>query len=94
MDILTKNEIKEQLITLKGWHYPKDQIEKEYEFKDFMDALSFVLKIGIEAEKMDHHPDILLHSWNKVKISISTHSAGGITLLDFKLAKTIETLNK
>ena len=43
---------------------------------------------------MDHHPDILMHSWNKVKIFISTHSAGGITTLDFKLAKAIETLIK
>lgn len=94
MNILTKNEIKERLIPLKGWLYPNDKIEKEYEFKDFKDALSFVVKIGIEAEKMDHHPDILLHSWNKVKIFISTHSAGGVTLLDFKLAETIESLTK
>ena len=94
MNIMSKNKIKERLLSLKEWHYPKDKIEKEFEFKDFKEALSFVLKIGIEAEKMDHHPDILMHSWNKVKIFISTHSAGGITTLDFKLAKAIETLIK
>ena len=45
-----------------------------------------------EAEKMDHHPDIFIHSWNKVKITISTHSAGGVTQNDFDLAKKIEKL--
>ena len=58
--------------------------------KDFKSALEFVNKVGAEAESMDHHPDILMHSWNKVKISVSTHSEGGVTEKDFKLAGKIE----
>jgi 4a-hydroxytetrahydrobiopterin dehydratase len=51
-----------------------------------------VNRIGDEAEKMDHHPDIFIHSWNKVKITISTHNDGGVTQNDFNLAKKIAEL--
>ena len=54
--------------------------------------MDFVNKIGAIAQKMDHHPDIFIHSWNKVKISNSTHSAGGVTQNDFDLAKKIELI--
>ena len=50
------------------------------------------MKVGIESEKADHHPDILLHSWNKVKVRLSTHSEGGITIKDTQLAETIDNL--
>ena len=50
--------------------------------------------MGGEAEKMNHHPDIFLHSWNKVKITISTHSEGGVTEKDFRLAEIIDKLSK
>ena len=92
MNKLEENVISEKLKSLTNWNYQNKQIEKEFEFKDFKSALSFVNKIGDEAEKMDHHPDIFLHSWNKVKISLSTHSAGGITENDFSLANKIESV--
>ncbi|MHB1688125.1 MAG: 4a-hydroxytetrahydrobiopterin dehydratase [Ignavibacteriaceae bacterium] len=94
MTVLTNNEIVENLKSLNNWKFSDNKIEKEFELKDFRSALKFANKIGDEAEKMDHHPDILIHSWNKVKIFISTHSAGGVTSNDFNLAKEIERIAK
>ena len=54
--------------------------------------MDFVNKLGAEAEKMDHHPDIYIHSYNKVKITVSTHSENGVTAKDFTLAGKIENL--
>jgi len=62
-------------------------------FANFIDATGFVLKVGFTAEKLDHHPDILLHSWNNVKINISTHSKNAITFKDFELAQIIEKIS-
>jgi 4a-hydroxytetrahydrobiopterin dehydratase len=90
MSLLNKDEIKQNLSSLSGWIHEGNQIAKEFQFKDFAEALSFVNKVGAEAEKMDHHPDIFIHSWNKVKITISTHSEGGVTKKDFQLAEIIE----
>ncbi len=90
MTALTNQQILEQLKSLKNWIYVNNSISKEYEFKDFVDAMSFVNSVALEAEKMDHHPDILIYGWNKVKINLSTHSAGGVTEKDFQLAKKIE----
>jgi len=55
----------------------------------FSASLAFVIADGIEAEKINHHLDILIHLWNKVKISISTHSEGGVTEKDFRLLEKI-----
>jgi len=92
MSLLSEDEIKKYLTSLSGWMKEGNQIEKQFQFKDFAEALSFVNKVGEEAEKINHHPDILIHSWNKVKITISTHSEGGITTKDFQLAQKIEGL--
>jgi len=92
MALLNADEIKHSLAELNGWQQIDNSIIKEYEFGNFTNAVSFVVGVGIEAEKMDHHPDIFLHSWNKVKITLSTHSKGGITELDIKLAGIIEKL--
>ena len=92
MSLLTKDEIAQHLSSLSGWMQEGNQIAKQFQFKDFAEALAFVNKVGAEAEKMDHHPDIFIYSWNKVKITISTHSEGGITKKDFQLAEKIEAL--
>ena len=94
MLLLTASEISERITNLSGWKFSNDQIYIEYQLHNFREALAFVNKIGDEAETMDHHPDILMHGWNKVKISISTHSAGGVTDKDFELAEKIESLIK
>jgi len=92
MAILNKDEISKKLSSFPEWDFEKRQIGKEFKFKDFAEALSFVNKVGTFAEEMNHHPDILLHSWNKVKITVSTHSEGGVTQKDFKLAEKIESI--
>ncbi len=92
MQVLDKSKIIEKLVNLKGWTFQNNQISKEYELKDFKEALGFVNKIGERAEQMDHHPDIFIHDWNKVRITVSTHSAGGVTENDFKLAERIENI--
>ena len=89
MKVLSEREITERLNEIPGWEFMDNSISKEFQLKDFKGALAFVNAVGDEAEKMDHHPDILIHSWNKVKITISTHSAGGVTRNDFDLAKKI-----
>ena len=92
MSLLSQDDITKNLSSLSGWKQDGKQIEKLYQMKDFAEALTFVNKLGAEAEKMDHHPDIFIHSWNKVKLTISTHSEGGITQKDFQLAEKIEGL--
>jgi 4a-hydroxytetrahydrobiopterin dehydratase len=90
MSKLNLDQINSNLKNLNDWNYENDSITKQFQFKDFIEALSFVNAVGLEAEKMDHHPDILMFAWNKVKISISTHSAGGVTENDFEFAQKIE----
>ena len=92
MTLLKKEEIKDALSSLDGWKQGEKEITKQFELKDFKSALSFVNQIGEKAEEMDHHPDIFIHSWNKVKITISTHSEGGITNKDVQLAEKIQKL--
>ena len=92
MTLINNDDIKKNLSLLSGWMQEGNQIAKQFQFKDFAEALSFVNKVGAESEKMNHHPDIFIHSWNKVKIIISTHSEGGITKKDFQLAEKIEGL--
>ncbi len=75
-----------------GWQVADErQIEKEFEFKDFKEALAFTNQVGAIAEEQGHHPDIYL-GWGKVRITLSTHSAGGLTENDFILAAKIEAL--
>ncbi|HCY76343.1 MAG TPA: 4a-hydroxytetrahydrobiopterin dehydratase [Ignavibacteriales bacterium] len=90
MSKLNQKQIDVNLSKFSGWSFEKASISKQFKFKDFIEALSFVNAVGMEAEKMDHHPDILMFAWNKVKITISTHSAGGVTKKDFSLAQKIE----
>jgi 4a-hydroxytetrahydrobiopterin dehydratase len=66
-------------------------LEKEWKFKDFKEALAFTNKIGELAERIGHHPDIYL-TWGQVKVTIWTHSKGGLTESDFVLAAKIDEL--
>jgi 4a-hydroxytetrahydrobiopterin dehydratase len=74
-----------------GWARDGDGIAREYELADFSAALGFVVRIGLVAEKRDHHPDIAL-SWGKARVYWSTHDAGGITQLDLDLAVATDAL--
>jgi 4a-hydroxytetrahydrobiopterin dehydratase len=75
-----------------GWTISAEQhLEKEYRFKDFREALGFVNRLGEAAEEQGHHPDVFL-AWGRVKVTLWTHSAGGITHADFTLAAKADQL--
>jgi 4a-hydroxytetrahydrobiopterin dehydratase len=86
---LTKGEIDDRIKMLKGWKLDEDEIEKKFEFKDFKQSMEFVNMVADAAEVEDHHPDIEI-SYNKVEMSLSTHSEGGLTDKDFMLAARID----
>ena len=74
------------------WQEKKNALYRKFEFKDFSEAFAFMTRVALEAEKMDHHPD-WSNAYNKVEISLSTHSAGDVvTEKDRKLAKKIDGL--
>jgi len=76
---------------LKDWKFNDNGIEKKFLFKNFSEALGFIVQVGILAEKQGHHPE-LFNVYNKVNIRLSTHDANGLTDKDFNLAKAIEML--
>ncbi|MFI5264488.1 MAG: 4a-hydroxytetrahydrobiopterin dehydratase [Candidatus Kapaibacterium sp.] len=77
-----------------GWHYNNAEraIVKEYNKGNFSGAISFINKIASFAEAQDHHPDLFLHKYSKVRVILSSHSAGGVTGNDLKLAKIIDAI--
>ena len=85
----------ESLKKLNGWKKTrgKDCIEKEFLFKDFQSAFSWMTKMALVAEKMDHHPE-WFNVYNKVNVILTTHDAGGITKLDIDLAKIMNKSSK
>lgn len=88
---LTDEEIRERLSGLSGWALGEDWIQKKYEFKNFLRAMSFVNAVAYLAESINHHPDILIN-YNEVTVLNWTHAAGGITEYDFELADKIDAL--
>jgi len=89
---LTNDQIQERLGETIGWERREDLISRTFNFKDFKEAMAFVNKAADIAESMDHHPDILI-SYNVVQLSVFTHSEGGLTNKDFKLAKKINEIS-
>jgi 4a-hydroxytetrahydrobiopterin dehydratase len=87
---LTPVKIHAALAGLPGWSFANDRLKKTFEFKSFRDALAFIVRLGFEAEAMDHHPE-LTNVYNKVTLALNTHDAGGkVTAMDIELAKRIE----
>ena len=82
MPKLSQAEISERMKSLNGWTLEGDAIKKQFTFKDFMDAIAFLNRLAPEAEKADHHPDILIN-YKRVTLTYSTHSEGGLTEKDF-----------
>ena len=75
----------------EGWARADDAIARSYSFADFSAALGFVVRVGLAAERKDHHPDIEL-GWGKARVRWTTHDAGGITPLDLELAETTDAI--
>jgi 4a-hydroxytetrahydrobiopterin dehydratase len=88
---LSDAEIDEQLEGLEGWERSGEAIVKEFENGDFKGSVDLVNRLLPEAEEMNHHPDLEI-SWSTVKVTISTHSEGGLTENDFQLARRIDAL--
>lgn len=83
--------LREGLATLDGWALADDgtSIGKRFGFKNFSEAFAFMTRVALAAETLDHHPE-WSNVYNKVDIRLTTHSAGGLTELDLKLARTID----
>lgn len=89
---LSEDDIERRLGEVPEWHRDGDAIEREWKHEDFVAALAFANRVGAAAEEANHHPDILLHGWNRVRLTLSTHSEGGLTGADFALAARLDTL--
>jgi 4a-hydroxytetrahydrobiopterin dehydratase len=88
-----KKETDKYLSIVQDWNEIEGKkIKKEFKFKDFKEALKFVNEVGNIAEQENHHPNILLYGWNKVRITLTTHAIGGLSINDFVLAAKIDTL--
>jgi len=92
MDLLTEEQIADRLAGLSGWEREDDSIVRVAKLADFKAAMLYVGAIAYLAESANHHPDISI-AWNKVTLSLSTHSAGGLTNNDFALAEQISALS-
>lgn len=92
MALLTDERSEERLAQLDDWVRKGNEIERVFKFKDFAEAMVFVNRVADLAEQANHHPDIAV-SWNKVTLTLSTHSQGGLTDNDFELASQIDTLS-
>lgn len=90
-ELLNDDDIESRLEDSE-WRRDGDEIVREWKFEDFAEAMSFVNRVAEAAEAANHHPDILVHGWNKVRLSLTNHSAGGVTEADFEMAGKIDRL--
>jgi 4a-hydroxytetrahydrobiopterin dehydratase len=93
MPALSDADIAQRLTKAGEWRLTDGpSIERDLKFADFAAAVAFVRQVAELAEEADHHPDILIHGWNRVRLTLSTHSQGGLTDADFAMAGRIERL--
>jgi len=92
MEVLSEQELKNELnkLTTK-WELKEKAIYKEFEFKNFVHAFSFMTSVAITAEKLEHHPD-WSNAYNQVKITLTNHELGGVSKKDFELAEEINNI--
>jgi len=91
-ELLNDEQIAARLDDLP-WTREGDEIVREFTFADFAEAIAFVNRVADAAEEANHHPDILVHGWNKVRLSLTNHSAGGLTVVDFEMAGRFDALS-
>ena len=84
-----------ELAKLDGWALAegREAIEKQFTFKNFSQAFGFMTRVALAAEKADHHPE-WTNVWNRVDVTLTTHSAGGLTAKDMALARTMDRIEK
>ena len=90
---LSSTEIDSRLRSLSGWELDKGEITRTFTFPNFIGSLAFVNRVGEVAEAAGHHPDIDIR-YNKVKLTLVTHDAGGLTAKDFDVAEKINGLHQ
>lgn len=83
----------DQALQSVSWQREGDQIIKTVRLADFGAAMAFVNRVADAAEALNHHPDISI-SWNRVGLAVSTHDSGGLTALDFELARAVDALDE
>jgi 4a-hydroxytetrahydrobiopterin dehydratase len=91
MPALTPQQVQDRLSSLPEWRIESGELTRTFAFKDFVAALAFVNRVGEAAEAAAHHPDIDIR-YNKVRLNLVTHDAGGLTANDFDLAAKANTL--
>ena len=91
MGLLSDEEIGTRLQG-SAWRREGDEIVRDIKLEDFAAAMRLVNAVAEEAEAANHHPDILVHGWNQVRLSVTNHAEGGLTDADFALAKRIDSL--
>jgi 4a-hydroxytetrahydrobiopterin dehydratase len=89
---LSKKKIEQGLGKLDGWKRDRNTLTKEFTLSSFTGAAKFIAKIAPIANRMDHHPDLRLYRYKRIKVMLTTHDAGGITKKDFDLAARIDRL--
>jgi 4a-hydroxytetrahydrobiopterin dehydratase len=90
---MTEEQVKKELVNLPGWSVVNGKLHKDFVFADFIEAFGFMSRAAIHIEKMNHHPE-WFNVYNKIKVELVTHDAGGITQNDINLAKTLNSLAK
>jgi 4a-hydroxytetrahydrobiopterin dehydratase len=89
---LTTDQITSVLADLSGWTFDDNKLRKSFEFGTFREAVSFIVRLAFEAERMNHHPE-LINVYNRVEIALTTHDAGDrVTEKDLLLARAIESI--
>ncbi len=88
-ELLNSEDLVRKLDGLDGWEIVERELRKVFKFGEYLEGVEFAKQCGEIAEAMSHHPDLLIQ-WRKVTVSISTHSAGGLTVLDFEYARKVE----
>jgi 4a-hydroxytetrahydrobiopterin dehydratase len=90
-DVLPADEVRARIAGAE-WRLEGEAIVRDLRFDDFASAMAFVTRVADAAEGANHHPDILVHGWNRVRLTLSTHSAGGVTEADLAMAVSFDAL--
>lgn len=88
---LSDEQIKKELANLTGWSIINGKLHKDFIFRDFIEAFGFMSTAALHIEKMNHHPE-WFNVYNKLKVDLTTHDAGGITQNDINLARILNSL--
>jgi 4a-hydroxytetrahydrobiopterin dehydratase len=89
---LSEAEVRERLASFPSWTSSGDRIRRSYLFRDFSEAFGWMTRVALTAEKLDHHPE-WTNVYSRVDVELTTHDAGGLTDLDFELARAMDRLS-